>query len=381
MKEAVVWPSEEEIVAFREDMLRKYAHVFKEKGSPPNRDVEHTIPLKDPRQKMRPAVYPVAEKHLPKFTEVFKQRVDAGIWVPVRTSNASPVMVIGKKEADDIRIVVNLKERNANTDKHVSPLPRMDQIINLLASRQLRSSFDVSGAFEQCRVADEDVDKNTLSTIFGTVAGKVAIQGHFNSPNTCQRMMTSIYSGQIGRSLLVYVDDCFQISDSWDAHKSDTEEFLRATAANHISLAKHKWQLIPKEMTALGRRIDLEGISLDPSHVDALLRFREPSDKKEIERWCRLLTWCEIDLPDVGRLNAPISKLKGKEQFRWTATCRAAFEKIKDRIKESVTAQQKRVALRQGEMAHPSTFDLPTVKESRQQTHRKMITSASNFSL
>lgn len=114
------WPTEYEVASFRERILNKYRIALKSKRDkpelPPKRDVEHTIPLKDLDLKMRPVVYPVGEKHMEKFTEVYNRRVEAGIWERISTSNASPVMVIGKKDADDIRLVANLKERNSNTE-------------------------------------------------------------------------------------------------------------------------------------------------------------------------------------------------------------------------------------------------------------------------
>lgn len=352
------WPSDEEARAFQEEMFRKYAGAFRSKDEapelPPMRDVKHTVPLKDPTVRMKPVVYPVPDKYMGQFTEIYKQRVEAGIWVPVSTANASPMMVLGKNDGQGVRIVVNLKERNSNTEKVVSPLPRMDQIINALANKRYRSSFEVAGAFEQCRVAEEDVSKNTISTVLGTVASRVAIQGDLNSPNSCQRMMNEVYAEQIGNSLMVYIDDCFVGSDTWEDHKRDTETFLATSLKRGVKLAKHKWQFLPKEMHALGRRIDFKGISLDPAHIQALTAFPAPRDKKAVERWCGLLAWCEIDLPDVGRMNAPIAALKGKGDFTWSSATAAAFRDIKLLIKEAVLKNQKRVALHQEDLADPN---------------------------
>lgn len=340
-------------------MLTKYAPAFRRKSEPPElpprRDVEHTIPLKNTSVRQKPIVYPVAEKHISKFTEEYNKRVKAGFWEPVSTANASPMMIVGKRDSEDIRIVVDTKERNRNTEKHVSLLPRIKSIINMVASRRYHSSFDVSGAFEQVRVADGDETYNALSTIFGTVESSVAIQGDLNSPNSCRRMMNHIYCNQIGRSLLVYIDDFFIMSDSWDGHKRDTEEILKTTVENPIKLARHKWQLIPKEVSPLGRRIDVEGIKLDPSHVKGLLDYPRPAHKKEVERWCGVLAWWEMDVPKVARINAPISALKGKGEFHWSSACEAAFQDLKTLIQDSVENNQKRVAMRQKEIAHPST--------------------------
>lgn len=354
------WPSDKEIEDFREDMLTKYPAAFISGDEPlelpPFREVQHAVPLKDPDYKQRQVVYPVAEKYIPSFSKLFNERVEAGIWVPMPAQNASPMMVLGKKASDDIRVVVNTRERNKNTHKQVSPVPRVDQMTNQFARRPYRTKFDVKGAFEQIRVKEEDVPNNTISTIYGTVASRVAIQGDLNSPNTCQRMMSHIYRKELADgSLLIYMDDLFVGSDSWEQHKADVEEVLKTTVENQLKLSRQKWELLPRNLSMLGRRLDMEGLYLDPTHVDALLKFPPPKNRKQCEQWCGLLAWCDLDLPDVAKINAPISALKGKGEFRWSSACEAAFKELKDLISDSVCTNQKRVALDPKDIAHPDT--------------------------
>lgn len=52
-------------------------------------------------------------------------------------------------------------------------------------------------------------------------------------------------------------------------------------------------------------------------------------------------------------MNAPISVLKGKDVFRWSSACDAAFKQLKDLIAAYVRSNQKRVALDPKEIAHP----------------------------
>lgn len=207
----------------------------------------------------------MGEKYIPAFSKLFNERVEAGIWVPVSTPNASPMMVLGKKAADDIRVVVNLKERNHDTHKQVSPVPRVDQMTNQSAQKTYRSKFDVKGAFEQIRVKEEDVPPNTISTIFGTVASRVDIQGDLNSPNTCQRMMSHIYRRQVSDGVvLIYMDDVFVGSDTWEEPKADIESVLETSVKHQVRLSEKKWELLPQNLSTLGRRLDMKCLYLDP---------------------------------------------------------------------------------------------------------------------
>lgn len=107
----------------------------------------------------------------------------------------------------------------------------------------------------------------------------------------------------------------------------------------------------------LGRRIDFEGVSLDPNHVSALLEYPRPENKKAIQRWCCLLAWIELDIPDpdVSRVNAPIAAQMGRDECRWSAACEAAFQDMKSLMRDAVENNQKQISMRQEEMAHPSS--------------------------
>lgn len=75
---------------------------------------------------MEPVDYSVPDKYTSQFTRIYKQREKAGILVAVSTANAPPMVVLGKNDGQAVRIVVNLKEQNSNTEKAVSPLPCLE---------------------------------------------------------------------------------------------------------------------------------------------------------------------------------------------------------------------------------------------------------------
>jgi len=68
-------------------------------------------------------IYPVAERYREQFRKKYDMLIDQGIWVPMAAPNASPAIVIGKKDKSEIRAVVDLRERNKIPLRKYRPCP------------------------------------------------------------------------------------------------------------------------------------------------------------------------------------------------------------------------------------------------------------------
>ena len=84
-----------------------------------------------------------------------------------------------------------------------------DTIWHDVAHAAYRSKLDMSEAYEQIRVCDEDVPKTAFMTIFGTFVSQVMQQGDCNTPSTFQGLMTSVFHDFVTRFVHVYLDDIF----------------------------------------------------------------------------------------------------------------------------------------------------------------------------
>ena len=139
--------------------------------------------------------------HLPKCPDAMKPQLlekierytAAGWWQQVNTSQAAPLLCIAKKSGK-LRTVVDTRKRNDNTRKDVTPFPDQDQIRMDVARAKYRSKIDLSDAYEQIRIAVEDMWKTAFSTLYGTFVSLVMQQGDCNAPATFQSLMTSYLS-------------------------------------------------------------------------------------------------------------------------------------------------------------------------------------------
>ena len=104
--------------------------------------------------------------------------------------------------------------QNKNTEKDVSPFPDQDTIQHDVAHATYRSKLDMSEAYKQICICNEDIPKMAFATIFGTFMSWIMQQGDCNALLTFQRLMTSVFHDFIVRFIHVYLDNMFVYSST-----------------------------------------------------------------------------------------------------------------------------------------------------------------------
>ena len=94
---------------------------------------------------------------------------------------AMPMLCILKKNGK-LHTVFDLHMQNENMEKDVSPFLDLDTIQHDVACAAYRSKLDMSEAYEQICIRNEDVPKTAFTTIFGTFVSQVMQQGDCNAP-------------------------------------------------------------------------------------------------------------------------------------------------------------------------------------------------------
>ena len=86
------------------------------------------------------------------------------------------------------------------------------------------------------------------------------------------------------------------------------------------------------EVTYLGHCINQQGVSPDPTKVEAVKNISSPSSLKEVHRFLGLTGYYRRFIPNYTKNAQPLTKLTSKEyceKFAWTAEIQSAFQKLK----------------------------------------------------
>jgi hypothetical protein len=98
----------------------------------------------------------------------------------------------------------------------------------------------------------------------------------------------------------------------------------------------------------IGHQLTEEGISIDPSRLDALLKLRPPRCKKELRSILGTFGFCRRYVRNFSQIVAPMQKLITASYFRWTKEQDDAFDQLK-------------LAIQTAPVLSPINYSLPIV--------------------
>ena len=146
------------------ELLMEYSESFSENEFDLGRTslVEHSIktndavPVKHPPRRLPLAFVGEDKKTLEKLTQ-------QGVVTPSTSPWASPLVCVRKKDGT-VRPCVDYRRLNAVTQKDAFPIPRVDDCLDAIAGATTFSTLDISSAYHQIPVRQEDIPKTAFVT-------------------------------------------------------------------------------------------------------------------------------------------------------------------------------------------------------------------------
>ena len=115
--------------------------------------------------------------------------------------------VVKPKKDGTMRMCVDYREVNAQTEKDSFPSPQIDQVWPTLFRASFDASLDLLMGFHQVEFDPRDKAKTAFLTHRGLCVYNVMPFGLCNAPATFQRLMETVLRPLIGLGVLVYFDD------------------------------------------------------------------------------------------------------------------------------------------------------------------------------
>lgn len=115
-----------------------------------------------------------------------------------------------------------------------------------------------------------------------------------------------------------------------DQHFTDIKTILQKLQTAGLTLNLKKCKFCLHEITFLGHVVNSQGITADPSKVEAIHAYPVPRTLKDVQRFLGLTGWYHRFVPNFSRIAEPLNTLKKKGQpFQWTSQCQKAFDYLK----------------------------------------------------
>ena len=286
---------------------------------------------------VRPAAkipYGLEEEYERALDELYEDCVPVDGHEIMVASQVVPVCEVknGKKVLK--RLAINYK---STVNDHLQDIPHVstscDEQLDKLKG-QYRSCIDLKGAFKQIAVTPGFSQKILAIVTPRGYAVPTRMQfGIKTAPAIWNSNMQRLIHGMDGRgpvSAACMVDDVCVTGQTPQEHFENLHEFIYRLYAAGLKANIDKCKFYQNEVKFLGKIVDRDGIRLDSSTTDAILRMPAPDDKKKLRSFLGHMSYIAKHVPDLRKARAPLDKLlKTDVKFVWEGCHQVAFDKCK----------------------------------------------------
>jgi hypothetical protein len=321
----------------------KFGHLFEPQNFdklPKRREWDHAIELEDKgdrpedkKPKSLPAmIYRMTLDERKALEEFIEAELKAGKIRVSKSPYASPCFFIKKKDGS-LRLVQDYRKLNYWTKKDKFPLPRIDDLIDVLHDGKYFTKMDILWGYNNVRIREGDEELAAFLTPLGLYEPTVMYFGLCNSPATFSRMMAVLFREMIRqRKCVIYMDDIVFIGKTLQELKANTLEGLAILdkAELYIKEPKCYWEV--EEVPILGHIVGKGITRMEPAKTQVIKDWKAPTNKKEVQKFIGFCNFYRRYVRNFSKIARPITKLTGDVAFVWTQEEQKAFEQLKEAI-------------------------------------------------
>ncbi|WVZ93955.1 hypothetical protein U9M48_039904 [Paspalum notatum var. saurae] len=313
-------------------VVSDFSDVFLEElpGLPPDRDVEFAIELVPGTAPVSRRPYKMAPDELKELKVQLQEQLDKGFIRPSSSPWGCPALFVEKKDQGGKRLCVDYRPLNAITIKNKYPLPHIDILFDQLAGAKVISKIDLRSGYYQIKIREEDIPKTAFSTRYGLYEYLVMSFGLTNAPAFFMYMMNSVFTNELDKFVVVFIDDILIYSKSKKEHEEHLRIVLTRLREHKLYAKFSKCAFWLKEESFLGHILSEKGVAVDPSKVKDVLNWKQPETVTEIWSFIGLAGYYRRFIKDISKTAKPMTSLTKKNaKYVWSSNCDEAYQTLK----------------------------------------------------
>ncbi|PAA72364.1 hypothetical protein BOX15_Mlig011200g1 [Macrostomum lignano] len=241
----------------------------------------------------------------------------------------SPIVLVKKKDGSQ-RLCIDYRAVNKLIRPCSFPLPLIEESFDSLAGSSVFSSLDLTSAYWQVGIKEEDRDFTAFSCPQGTFRWKVIPFGIKTAPANFAKLMHKVFQPLLMKVSLIYLDDIIikaQNNDQMIAHLALVLWQLRKA---NLKIKPAKCELFKDRVKFLGFIVSSNGIEADPAKTRAVQEWCRPKDKKQLMAFLGFANYYRKFVQRFSVIATPLYALaKGSEKFVWLERHERAFQELK----------------------------------------------------
>jgi hypothetical protein len=242
-----------------------------------------------------------------------------------------------RKKNGEIRLCVDFRNLNRCSLKDNDPLPKIDYILQRVFDAKRISMLDGYSGYNQILVMEEDKNKTTFTTPWGTFMYEKMPFGLMNARATFQRAMDIAFIGEKHKFVVIYLDDITIFSSSNEEHLQHLKQTFEKCRRYGISLNPQKSHFAMEEGNILGHIVSPQGIKIDLERVKAIQKIDISRNKKSIQSFIGKINFLRRFIPNFVEIIKYITDMLKKDaEIKWIPEEKESFERIKHSIVQAL---------------------------------------------
>ncbi len=180
-------------------------------------------------------------------------------------------------------------------------------------------------------------DKSREMTAFSTPTGHYEWlrlpMGLCIAPLTFQRMVSTLFSGVIGKGLFVYHDDLIVVSKDLKSHLQHLSLVFKKLTQAGLKAKLTKCEFLKSRIKFLGHLVDGDGIHTVDSKITAVQKFPTPKSVENVRSFLSLAGYHRAFVKNFASIASPLTRLLKKDvPFLWNDAQQHSFTTLKDAL-------------------------------------------------
>jgi hypothetical protein len=168
------------------------------------------------------------------------------------------------------------------------------------------------------------MQKTAIRTWYGHYEFMVMPFGLTNAPSVFMDLMNRLFHKYLDQFVIVFIDDILVYSTNHHEHGEHLKRVLDILWEEKLFAKLKKCEFWLKKVSFLGHVISGDGIEVDPSEIEAMVKWERPTSVHEIRSF-------------LGRASYYRRFVKGfstkkNVHYVWSDKCEASFQELKRRL-------------------------------------------------